>query len=267
MTARAAVAVCALLAATGCFRGGWYSVRAERAQAPGLGTPVALDAAAGCPALSAGATGPVVVVVHGIAGDVPNVGEVHESLASLSPRALLAFRWAMYEKTDALLARFSGGLNRLVACTGGAVPIVVLAHSAGGVLASLAANRLEPASDGERAVVVVVTVASPLGGVDRASARAEWFSQKPFALELGGKISRYPAPPPGVQYVHVRTSPKADVVMQPAPSGHRPDDPRAVVPGARQHELPEHVGHDDALLWAVRALAQRREPFGVTSVD
>ncbi len=266
MTVRAAVAVWALVAA-GCFRGGWYSVKADRAQAPGLGTPVALDGSATCPTLSAEATGPIVAVVHGIGGDVPNVSEVHASLASLSPRALLAFRWAMYEKTDALVARFSGGLNRLVTCTGGSVPIVVLAHSAGGVIASLAANQLEPPSDSERPVVVVVTIASPLGGVDRASSRAEWFSKKPFALELGGKIFRYPAPPQGVQYVHVRTSPKADAVMQPAPSGHRPDDPRAVVPGARQHELPEHVGHDDALLWAVRALTQRSEPFGVTSVD
>ncbi|MBL8954159.1 MAG: hypothetical protein JNK82_25505, partial [Myxococcaceae bacterium] len=149
--------------------------------------------------------------------------------------------------------------NQLAACSGEA-PILVLAHSAGGVLVSFAADRLEvdvePGAGAPR--VTVVTVASPLAGVDRASHRAAWFTDKPFAIELGGRLAQYPAPLPGVHFVHVRTHPSGDAVMQPTPTGHRPDDPRAVVPGAVELALPPDVGHDEALLRVAERL--RRSP-------
>lgn len=227
---------------------------------PHPGTPVTLAASDTCPALDGAAPGPVVVLLPGIGGDVSNVREVHDVLGELTPRAVLTFRWAAYEETATLLSRFSIGLNRLAACSEPGVPVLVLAHSAGGVLASLAANRITA-----DARVVVVTVASPLGGVDRASPRADRLSYRPFALELGTKLLRYPAPAKGVQFVHVRTHPEGDEVMTPAPSGHRPDDPRAVVPGALEHALPEHVSHEASLLLAAQTLVRSPERFGLES--
>jgi alpha-beta hydrolase superfamily lysophospholipase len=163
---------------------------------------------------------------------------------------VVTFRWAPYERTGELVQRFSAGLNRLARCAEPETSLLVLAHSAGGVIAALASGRLEEAA----ATTTVVTVASPLAGLDRASVRADGLSNKPFVVELGGRLSGYAAPRSAVRYLHLRTSPKTDPHMAPAASGHRPDDPRAVVPGAQDRLLPDHVGHDQALLWAARSL-------------
>ncbi|MBL8952076.1 MAG: hypothetical protein JNK82_14930 [Myxococcaceae bacterium] len=239
---------------------GWFALPDARSRdAAPERTAVALEERGSCPGLSG--SGPVVVLVHGIGGETQNVRDVRAVLERLEPAALLSFHWSAVEETRALVTRFAGGLSHLARCAGDSRPIVVLAHSAGGVLSAMAVSELTTAEAAHD--IVLVTVASPLGGAGFASWRLNLLPAKPFVLTLGGRFEGYPAPAPGVRVVHVRTHPASDAAMRQIRSGHFPDDPRAVVPGSREHALPVHVDHDDALLWAARALAETPAVFGL----
>jgi len=257
MTYRALPVLVALLSGCAGHRG-WFTV--ADAHAHGAGAPLTLEPEGGCPAL--GGAGPVLVMVHGIGGETRNAAEVRGVLAGLEPSALLSFHWSAVEETQSLVARFARGLSHLAECAGSERPLVVLAHSAGGVLSSLAVGELTTA-DGAHDIVLV-TVASPLGGAGYQSWRLDLLPVKPFVVTVGGKLERYPPPAAGVRVVHVRTHPAGDHVMRQARSGHFPDDPRAAVPGAKEHALPVQVGHDEALLVAARALVRSPESFGLS---
>lgn len=249
------------LLATGCAPRGFYSIADEPlAQRGGIGHRLSLEPAGECPPL--GEEGNVVVLVHGIRGQTENVLEVRDVLAALEPAAMLSFHWSALEESKGLIRRLTEGLNHLVECTPRGRTIVVFAHSAGGVLASMAAAKVRIES-GAGTELVVVTVASPLAGAGYSSWRLKLLPIKPFAITMSGKLERYTAPASGIRVVHVRTHAAGDHVMRETASGHRPNDPSAVVPGAILHDLPEHVGHDDALLWAARALTESPESFGI----
>jgi pimeloyl-ACP methyl ester carboxylesterase len=259
----AAVAVGALLV-TGCAPRGFYALPDAPAATPTAtvtaSAPAAIPLDGQCPKVRG--EGPVVLLVPGIGGETENVTQVREELAGLSPSAMLSFHWSPFEESQSLVRRLTDGLTQLARCVPPGRTVVVVAHSAGGVLASMAAGGVRLAPAGKREVVLV-TVASPLAGAGYSSWRTRLLPIKPFALTVGGKVERYSAPPAGLRVVHVRTHAAADHVMRETESGHRPDDPRAIVPGAKLHELPEHVGHDDALLWAARALTEEPQAFGL----
>jgi len=241
-----------LVLASACAgRRGWFTVPDP--------SPIALEPHAACPQLNG--KGPIVVLVHGIGGETANVGAVEQVLKELEPAAMLSFHWSPMEATEPLVARLAAGLTDLERCANDERPVLVLAHSAGGVLSALAVGQLPPVHGTHD--LVLVTVASPLAGAGYTSWRVKLLPVKPFAVTVGGKFEQYPAPDPGVRVVHVRTHPAGDQMMRQTSSGHLPDDPRAVIPGATERSLPVHVGHDDALLWAARALVEAPESFGL----
>ncbi len=245
--------VCLLaLVLLGCAgQRGWFNVPDP--------SPVALEHQGDCPQLSG--KGPIVVLVHGIGGETANVSAVRDVLADLQPAAMLSFRWSPMEETNSLVARLAEGLGRLERCADNDRPVLVLAHSAGGVLSALAVAQLPPVHKTHD--LVLVTVASPLGGAGYTSWRVKLLPVKPFVVTVGGNLGHYPAPEAGVRVVHVRTSPVGDEMMRKTSSGHLPDDPRAIVPGSTERSLPTYVGHDDALLWAARALVEQPASFGL----
>lgn len=251
------VAALSVFFSVGCAHAprGWWRVDV----AP---TPVAL-AGEECPRLEG--QGPAVVLVHGIGGDTQNTDEVKAVLNELQPAVMLAYRWGAMEDTRTLVERFSKGLEAVSRCVPAGRQVVVVAHSAGGVLAALATEQLVLAKSSRERDVVMLTVASPLAGHGYSSWRTDLITNKPFVMTLGGHLTYAPAPA-GVKVFHLRTHAASDHVMRPTPRWHWPDDPTAVVPGAVEHALPVQVGHDEALLWAARALVEEPERFGVGRV-
>ncbi|MBL8958032.1 MAG: hypothetical protein JNK82_45075, partial [Myxococcaceae bacterium] len=97
------------VALSACAPRGWFTKRG-----PAVIAPVPLESASQCPEL--GATGPVVVLVPGIGGEIERIAELHEQLEAIEPRAVLTFRWTAFETTSSLVERFSAGMNQLAAC-------------------------------------------------------------------------------------------------------------------------------------------------------
>ncbi len=227
------------------------------------GPRAAVSKSTACSAVEGG--GPVVVLVHGMGGETANADEVVEELGGLEPAAVLSFRWGALEETGELVERFAGTLVGLTRCLTRGQQLVVVAHSAGGVLASLAAERLHEGQWSSSGRHVVLTVASPLAGMGYSSWRTRLLPAKPFLLTVGGKLERYAAAPAHVSFFHLRTHAAADPVMRPARAWHWPDAPEAVVPASTEYALPVDVGHDEALLWAARELVRAPGKFGVVS--
>ena len=200
---------------------------------------------------------PIVVLVHGVGGDGPEMEDVVPRFDDSRPRALFMLRWVPYDERDAIASRLAAGISRIAAC----VPdsrgrIIVIAHSAGGVLTGFAAGRLRlPA--GEQPWVHLITVASPLAGTVRRTGNADGSQEAVFMLDLGTRILAYPAAARGVHVVHLRTHAPADPIMQ--NSGDLfPNDVHIGVPGAAQVELPGELGHSDALVFVAREMVAGR---------
>src|SRR5207244_10260193 len=147
------------------------------------------------------------------------------------------------------------GLSRLAEC----VPLsrgrlIVVGHSAGGVIASFAASRVQlPDGSDEEPWIQVLTVGAMLAGNIPRGGPRDGSQQRNITLDLGSRIRSYPAPVPGVRVVHLRTQAPGDVTMTRV-LGLLPNDPAIGVPGAPQIELPRALDHSGALqyvLWAV----------------
>lgn len=256
---------CSLLVLlSGCFtrfaaddygRSGWFradlepktaGAYAERFEAVQLGTYMLACEELNRRQLDAG--GLVIVLVHGIGGEGPEMHAALPLLRAAHPAALFMLRWMPYDERDTLAARLAAGVDQLAACLPQAAPrIVVLAHSAGGVAASQAARLLH-------SPVTVITVASPLAGTGHLAARPRGEQHHGMVVDLGTRIESYPAAAPGVRVVHLRTHYPADTAMEPN-DGHAPNAPGVGVPGALHIELPQHLDHTQAFIHVAGKIA------------
>jgi pimeloyl-ACP methyl ester carboxylesterase len=251
-----------LLLLVACSRPvGWF--RADRApheadDYDGRFEPLALSVDGPCDGVTArqgDRKSPVIVLVPGIGGDA---GEMRESLPLLlaaKPASVFMFRYGPFEERDLLADRLATGISQLARCIpDGAGRMLVLAHSAGGVLSSLAAARVKAPEGATADWLTVLTVASPLAGTNSAFSPREPPPQRPLMMEMGMKITSYPAPAPGVRVVHLRSSAESDGFMRPS-RGWLPNDPSVGVPGAPQIDLPVELDHPQALVYAAKRIA------------
>jgi len=195
----------------------------------------------------------VYVIVHGLGGDGPETQAAVRTLLGARTAHVFVFRWFPWGERHVLVDRLARGLSRLAEC-GDAGPgrIVVVAHSAGGVLASLAAARVTPPAAAPDGWLTVLTVAAPLSGAVRGPASDD-HDDLMFLFDLGAE-PHYAAAARGVSVVHLRTQAPADDEMEPR-FGHAPNRRLAGVPGARRVDLPPGLSHSDALLFVARRLA------------
>lgn len=201
----------------------------------------------------------VLIIVHGIEGEGAEWAYTLPHLLEVKPAAVLSYRWSPYEKRDALVSQLAVGISRLASCLlPRRQPLVVYAHSAGGVLASYAASRIVVAPPYEPPRVTLVTVASPLTGFGTQEGYLSGESQYSFILDLGTAILGYPDPAPGVQTVHFRTEYPADPIMKPGVGKHLPNKPGVGVPGALHVQLPNTWGHTSSLKKIALAMADGR---------
>jgi hypothetical protein len=165
------------------------------------------------------------------------------------------FRYGAFEPRDTLADQLAAGISELARCVpGGAGRMLVLAHSAGGVLSSLAAAKLKPPPGADGDWLTVLTVASPLAGTNSVFSPSDRPQNPPLMMELGSTVFTYPPSVPGVRVVHLRSSEKSDGFMRES-RGHHPNDPKVGVPGAPQVDLPEELDHTQALVYVAKTIA------------
>lgn len=197
------------------------------------------------------------VAVHGIGG----AGEEWEP--AIAPLAagrtpLLMYRWLPTGSREGIARALADGLNRLQEClAGNQARLLVVGHSAGGVLAATAAAMLRPDSEEIAQRIAIVTVASPLGGMGlKQKAPRGWLT---FIEELGTDLRSYAPATPGVRVIHVRTHPEADMYsVNSSPVGRDAGWIPPGVPGARAIDLDVTVDHVAAVAFSAQALRDDR---------
>ncbi len=227
--------------------------------------PLWIDEFTPCSALAgfgAPPRAPVYVLVHGIYGDGPEWWPVLPVLDQANPSAMFMFRWSLIGQHRELVESLSAGVLRIAACFPNATPLVLLSHSAGGVIASAAAHGFTVGTKGGGPKLWVLTVASPLAGVGYRGHEAppEDDSGARLVYELGGSQEGYPAAAPGVAVIHFRTTYPSDKVMKPNVFGHAPNERGVGVAGAREVDLPVELGHVPSLLYVAKELVAGRAP-------
>lgn len=198
------------------------------------------------------APGPLYVLVHGVSGIGTEWVPVLPTLMKTRPTGLFMYRWFFATERGVILDSLVKGVNRLAQCYPNN-PLVLLGHSAGGVLLAFAASRFDLGRPPHRADLL--TVASPLAGVGMRPAADSDDDDIRFLNDLGSARGEYPAAAPGVFVHHLRTQYPADHVMKPNDQGYSPNAISAVVKGSKLTNVPVELGHDAALQWAAEQLA------------
>ena len=218
----------------------------------------ALEAKTDCAAVTQGSAPDgrtVYVFVHGIGGVGHEWVGVIPTLAQTGPAAMFMYKWFAYAERGSILRGLLDGVHRLAQCYEGS-PIVLLGHSAGGVLGAFAASRFEL---GDRAQpLTIITVASPLAGVGATEFSSD-DDRTQFFNDLGSvRLGGYPPAAPNVRVLHLRTQYPADRVMKPSRAGYQPNALSAVVKGSTLIDLPPTLTHDDSLQYVAMQLAAGR---------
>lgn len=157
----------------------------------------------------------------------------------------VVFWWEPWNSLRTSAAELEHSLNRIMLTAPESVGhIIVIAHSAGGMVAAQAIGPLQ-VPGGRR--LRLVTVGTPFAGMKAWPFTLDDPIHSPLAISIIGSFRRYPAPPPGVEVIEYITHYPPDPVMQPR-FGHRPDDPEVGPRGAERVCLPENADHNRVLV-------------------
>lgn len=185
----------------------------------------------------------VVILVHGAFGFGDEWRGVIDAVRARPKTELMAFSWGgPWTRKPSLAAEALRRLvQRAVDDAPPAAEILVIAHSAGGALASYVGERLR-VPDGRR--VRILSIAAP-EGMNLAPFRPERQVDTPLGIAVGGEQAPLGPIARGVDYVEYVTE-------------DPPRHPPAARPGVRRVYLGRHVGHTAsvgvAALPIVRAL-------------
>lgn len=245
----------------GCSRQvGWYRADKQPSQEDLYDDrfePIALSPEGPCDPVRArlgAAPAPIIVLVPGVGGDGEEMRESVPALSAAKPASMFMFRYDPFEEVGALTERLASGLNRLAECVPeGAGRIIVLSHSGGGLISTLAVAKLKPPPDAQGDWLSLLTVASPLAGTSRAPAYQP--QEKQRLMRVLGTNNTVPFPPPaqGVRVVHLRSSAQSDGFMRPS-GDHLPNDPKVGSPGAPHYDLPVELDHGQALVYVAKKI-------------
>jgi hypothetical protein len=134
--------------------------------------------------------------------------------------------------------------------------IVVVAHSAGGMVAAHAlAHLIVP--PGRQ--LLLVTIGTPFAGMMGPPFSIDDPLDSPVMIGIMGTFRRYPKPPPGVSVVEYVTSWPADPVMQPR-YGHEVAPPNIGPRGARRISVDPHFDHNQIVSKVVIGLLNDHGP-------
>lgn len=200
----------------------------------------------------------VFLLVPGLLGYGWEWNGAQVALAQLPQAATIVYEWDPWTSiraggaqlalsTQYLLRRLPRSVSR----------VVVVGHSAAGLLAVAAAATLRPPPG---VAVEVMAIGAPLAGNYFNLLGGEDNFSTPIPLALAGKLNHWPEPAPGVE-LRIWPTGASDPVMKPR-FGHDPADPRVLPRASIVQKLPPSLDHNVALATVARQLvaALRGEP-------
>lgn len=195
----------------------------------------------------------VVVIVPGLLGYGWEWNGAQSALEQVPGAAVVVHEWDPWTSVHAGGAQLATSMQYLLARLPRSVnKVVIISHSAGGLLAVDAAARLRVPPG---LPVEVLVVGTPIAGnYFNLVAGADNFDS-PLPLAMSGKFTHWPEPAPGVR-LSVWSTSATDPVMKPH-FGHEPADPRVLPRAATVQALPPAVEHNLALSVVTRLLASR----------
>ncbi|MBL8954222.1 MAG: hypothetical protein JNK82_25820 [Myxococcaceae bacterium] len=197
---------------------------------------------------------PIIVLVPGVGGEGDEMHEAVPLLMKANPASMFMFRYDPFWKVGELTERLAAGISRLAECVpDGVGRIIVLAHSGGGLLSTVAASMVKPPAEAPTDWLTVVTAASPLAGTTRAPSARPLSEQRLMRVLGSNNDIPFPEPVKGVRVVHLRSSAQSDGYMRPS-GDHLPNDPKVGSPGAPQIDLPAELNHSQALVFAAKKI-------------
>jgi len=128
--------------------------------------------------------------------------------------------------------------------------VVVVGHSAGGMVAGFALSRLLVPPDRR---VDIVTIGAPFAGMKAMPVTVDDPIRSPGFFAIVGTFTRYPAMPRNVRMVSYVTSWPADPVMNPL-FGHLPADPEVAPAGSKRIAVDPKENHNFIVAKIVRKL-------------
>lgn len=228
---------------------GWFHLEGAKTWRP-------VDKKAECTWLTSRVpAGDVIVLVPGVKGDGAELDAMLPALQKIEPAAVFMYRWVPWDDRDSISGGFAGGFSHLLHC----LPlndgrVIVVAHSAGGIVVSTAATLVNvPKRERTGPAAYLMTVASPLAGMEDRARNEDGRAEARFMLDFGTRIMSYPIAPTAIAAVHLRTHYPADTVMKPTRL-HERNDPKIGIPGARQIDLPDTLTHDGSLIYVAEKI-------------
>ncbi len=229
---------------------GWFALDGSKKWQP-------VDRSMSCAALTPLVPeGEVLVLLPGVKGDGDEISALLPALVRAKPAARLLYRWVPWDEREAITRGFATGIFQLLRCR----PqidgrLLLVAHIAGGMVVSFGATQIDvPKRERTGPAAYLMTVASPLAGMNDRKPNSDGHPEARFMLDFGTRIAAYPPAPPEIAAVHLRTQNPGDQVMQPTPL-HERNDPKIGIPGARQINLPASLTHDGSLLYVAQRVA------------
>lgn len=166
----------------------------------------------------------------------------------------VVFWWEPWGSVDRAARALDEVLTRaLVSAPPSVREIVVVAHSAGGVVAAHAVGRMpSPARK-----LTLVTIGAPFAGMHICPWSEVDVIHAPLMLGVAAVYQRYPPPPAGVEVIEYITKWPADPVMQPH-WGTAPSQADVGPTGARRIEVDPKLDHNLVLDRVMTDLLTRR---------
>lgn len=235
-----AAALAVLLALGGC-------IGHVQAQCP---TCVVLDAEhPRLPALKPG-TKRLFVLVPGLLGYGWEWNEPVARLRATPHTDFVVFWWQPWGSVLRAARELDAVLERALRSAPPSVrEIVVVAHSAGGLVAAHALGMLAPPAR----KLTLVTVGAPFAGMHICPWSEVDVLHAPLMLSVAAKYHDYPPPPPGVDVIEYVTSYPADPVMHPY-WGRSAAPPDIGPAGARRIEVDPKLDHNHVLDLVIREI-------------
>lgn len=158
-----------------------------------------------------------------------------------APRVdFVVFWWEPWGSVDRAARELAAVLTEAQATAPPSVrEIVVVAHSAAGLVAAQAVARLAPPSR----KLTLVTIGAPFAGMHICPWSEVDVIHAPLMLGIAAVYHKYPPPPPGVDIIEYVTSYPSDPVMRPY-WGKSAAPPEVGPPGARRIPVDPKLDHN-----------------------
>ncbi len=192
----------------------------------------------------------VYLIVPGILGYGWEWDDAVTAIAATPRTELVVFEWDPWGSFQRAGHELAGTIDSVMRDGRNVSRVVVVAHSAGGMIAGFALPRILVPPDRR---VDIVTIGAPFAGMKAMPVTMDDPIRSPGFFAIVGTFTRYPSTPANVRMVSFVTSYPADPVMNPL-FGHLPADPNVSPGGAKRIPVDPKENHNFIVAKIVRRL-------------